>query len=160
MGEKRDPYAILGVDPTATQDEIHAAWRALALTYHPDLFAEGSDVERARAEEAMKQVNEAFHAIRIGAAAPGGGYAGRASDPPPRRTGDNWQCLYCGAWRFVEAAIGRRWDCDWCGVHVRHILCPRGRGETHVYWWGFENVYRCVACGGNHMRSVPRSFLR
>lgn len=32
----KDPYKILGVPRTATSDQIEAAWRVLALKYHPD----------------------------------------------------------------------------------------------------------------------------
>lgn len=33
---KRDYYEVLGVDRTATQDQIKQAYRELAITYHPD----------------------------------------------------------------------------------------------------------------------------
>ena len=32
----RDPYSVLGVKPTASLDEIKAAWRTLAKSLHPD----------------------------------------------------------------------------------------------------------------------------
>ncbi|WP_420564697.1 DnaJ C-terminal domain-containing protein [Thalassobaculum sp.] len=32
-----DPYKVLGVSPSATQDEVKAAYRKLAKKYHPDL---------------------------------------------------------------------------------------------------------------------------
>ena len=33
----RNPYEVLGVKPEASEEQIHAAYRKLAKTYHPDL---------------------------------------------------------------------------------------------------------------------------
>ena len=51
----RDPYEVLGVSPSSSEDEIKAAYRKLAKKYHPDLNG-GS----AQAEMKMKEVNEAY----------------------------------------------------------------------------------------------------
>lgn len=50
-----DPYQVLGVSPSASDDEIKAAYRKLAKKYHPDLN-QGSP----QAEAKMKEVNEAY----------------------------------------------------------------------------------------------------
>jgi molecular chaperone DnaJ len=54
----QDPYSVLGVSPSATEDEIKKAYRALAKKYHPDVN-QGS----AEAEQRMKEVNEAYSAV-------------------------------------------------------------------------------------------------
>ena len=54
----RDPYEVLGIPQTATDDEIKAAYRRLAKKYHPDLNG-GS----AEAEAKMKEVNEAYNIL-------------------------------------------------------------------------------------------------
>ena len=41
-----DPYKVLGVSPSATQDEVKAAYRKLAKKYHPDLNQGDDDVAR------------------------------------------------------------------------------------------------------------------
>ena len=53
-----DPYEMLGVPRTASDDEIKAAYRKLAKKYHPDLH-HGS----AEAEAKMKAVNEAYSVL-------------------------------------------------------------------------------------------------
>ena len=47
-----DPFAVLGVDPGASAEELRAARRRLALLLHPDRI--GGDAE------AMRQLNTAF----------------------------------------------------------------------------------------------------
>jgi len=50
-----DPFAVLGVSSSATEDEIKSAYRKLAKKYHPDL----NPGDKA-AEEKMREVNDAY----------------------------------------------------------------------------------------------------
>ena len=59
---QRDPYAVLGVSPTATEEEIKTAYRKLARKYHPDNYASDPDAARV-AEERMKEINAAYDRI-------------------------------------------------------------------------------------------------
>ena len=52
--EKKDYYDILGLDHSATKDDIKKAYRKLALKYHPDKNKEKG------AEEKFKEISEAY----------------------------------------------------------------------------------------------------
>ena len=56
-------YKILGVSPSATDAEVKAAYRAVALKNHPDRVATlGEDVRRA-AEKKLQEINAAKELI-------------------------------------------------------------------------------------------------
>jgi molecular chaperone DnaJ len=57
MATKRDYYEILGVNKTATADEIKTAYRKLALKFHPDKNKEPD------AETKFKEINEAYQVL-------------------------------------------------------------------------------------------------
>ena len=56
-----DPYVVLGIKPSASDEEVKKAYRDLVKKYHPDSYQNNplSDL----AEEKMKEVNEAYDAI-------------------------------------------------------------------------------------------------
>ena len=66
-----DPYKILGVSPTATDEEIKKAYRKLAVKYHPDNYVDNPLADLA--EERMKEINEAYDRIQKERAAGGNG---------------------------------------------------------------------------------------
>ena len=56
-----DPYVILGVSPSATDDEIREAYRKMSLKFHPDRHSQSTLSDLA--EEKMKEINAAFDRI-------------------------------------------------------------------------------------------------
>ena len=89
-----DPYKVLGLGSSASEEDVTKAYRRLAKKYHPDL-----NPGDKTAEQRMRQVNAAYEQIKAqktGGASyerpdgsygpqqqgqPGGGYAHRGDDP-------------------------------------------------------------------------------
>lgn len=54
----KDYYAILGISPNATQEEIHKAYRRCSKQWHPDRNPDRDT------EELMKDINEAYSILK------------------------------------------------------------------------------------------------
>ena len=59
MAEKRDYYEVLGVSKTASDAEIKAAYKKMAIKYHPD-----RNPGNKEAEEKFKEAAEAYDVLR------------------------------------------------------------------------------------------------
>ena len=59
-----DPYKVLEIEPSATDDEVKKAYRTMAMKFHPDRVATlGEDVKRA-AESKFKTIGDAYQKIK------------------------------------------------------------------------------------------------
>lgn len=53
-----NPYQVLGVSPSASQEEIREAYMKLVKKYHPDRYQDSN--LKQQAEDKMKQINAAY----------------------------------------------------------------------------------------------------
>ncbi|MBP5739975.1 MAG: DnaJ domain-containing protein, partial [Spirochaetia bacterium] len=58
MATKRDYYEVLGVEKSASKEDIKKAYRKLAIKYHPDRNAGNPE-----AEEKFKEATEAYEVL-------------------------------------------------------------------------------------------------
>ena len=57
MTNGKDPYVVLGVQRSATEEEVKAAYKELVKKYHPDQY-ENNPLKDVAAEK-MSEVNQA-----------------------------------------------------------------------------------------------------
>lgn len=74
----KNPYEVLGISPTATNEEVRNAYRTLAKKYHPDNYVDNPLADMA--EEKMKEINFAYDEILRQRAEQKNGYNSQKSD--------------------------------------------------------------------------------
>ena len=80
----KDYYRTLGVDPAATAEVIHAAYRKLAKKYHPDVSKDPASVTRfAELSEANEVLKDPARRASYDQMRAGGWREGQEVDAPP-----------------------------------------------------------------------------
>jgi len=171
-----DYYALLGVDRDADAAEIKAAYRRLALKYHPD--RNPGDKE---AEERFKQINEAYAVLSdpekrsrydrygsvddsmpmgmdifdIFASVFGGGMAGMGMGRAGRGRGQAGEDLEVE----VEVTLEQAWAGETVKVPVERMeACEHCHGERAEPGSGGKRP--CPTCGGaGQVRTHAQSFF-
>jgi uncharacterized protein YjbI with pentapeptide repeats len=71
-------YFLLGVEPGAPAEQIKEAWRDLAQVWHPDRFG-GNERLQHKAQEKLKEINQAYEKLRNHQGAASGAAAATAA---------------------------------------------------------------------------------
>jgi curved DNA-binding protein len=127
--EFKDYYKILGVERTATADDIKRAYRKLARRYHPDVSKEPG--AEARFKE-LSEANEVLQDPQKRAAYDQLGQrwrAGQEFTPPP-----DWGAGFeftPGGFSAAEATDFSDFFSSLFGNFARHAETGRARGEDH-----------------------------
>lgn len=98
----RDPYQVLGVPSTASDDEIKKAYRDLARKYHPDNYHDNPLADLA--QERMKEINEAYEAVQSQRK------AGRSSTGYGGQSYGGYQTGYQSGYQTGYGAYGSRYQ--------------------------------------------------
>lgn len=57
-------YKVLGVEPTATDEEVKKAYRKMAVRYHPDKVAQMGDEYQKGAKEKFQKIQDSYENIK------------------------------------------------------------------------------------------------
>ncbi|MBP5770223.1 MAG: molecular chaperone DnaJ [Bacteroidaceae bacterium] len=111
--QKRDYYEVLGVSKTATEQEIKAAYKKMAIKYHPDRQGDKSEAEKKEAEAKFKEAAEAYDVLHdpqkrqrydqfgfAGVGGAGGNYQNMSMDDIFSQFGDIFSDLFGGGASF------------------------------------------------------------
>lgn len=62
--DSNSDYKVLGIEPTATEEEIKKAYRQMAIRYHPDKVASMGDEYQKGAQEKFQKIQESYENIK------------------------------------------------------------------------------------------------
>lgn len=101
-----NPYEVLGVSPTASDEEIKKAYRKLAKQYHPDNYTDNPLKDLAA--EKMKAINDAYDTIqkqRASGSHSGGqnGYYGGYGNTNQNTNTNSGETVYTRIRRLINA---------------------------------------------------------
>ena len=117
-------YQILGVDSTASDAQVRAAYRRLAQIYHPDRFGSAPPDIREEAERRMMDLNAAFS--EISRTRP---MASDHKEELPTWWQASWDRVWLEDERWQEEIKRRRAE-------------NQQRKATHQRWEQIEHIYR------------------
>ncbi len=126
--EFKDYYKILGLERSATQDEVKKAYRKLARTYHPDINKDPG------AEAKFKEISEANEVL-----------ADAEKRAAYDQLGQQWQ-------QGQEFRPAPDWD---AGFEFSGAASQRPEGEFSDF---FESLFGRIRQAGVHLAAEPSSM--
>jgi curved DNA-binding protein len=142
--EYKDYYKVLGLERSASADEVRKAYRKLAMQYHPDR----NPGDKA-SEEKFKEINEAYQVL---------------SDSQKRARYDQLGSAYSN---WEQRSGGQQGDFDWSQWFSGQ---PAGSGGTRVEFGdlndlfggqeAFSDFFRSIFGGGGATQTATRGRPR
>jgi len=117
-------YQILGVDSTASDAQVRAAYRRLAQIYHPDRFGSAPRDIREEAERRMAELNAAFSEVS-------------RTRPAPLDLHEELPSWWRASWDRVWLEDER-----WQEEIKRRRTENQQRRATHQRWEQIERIYQ------------------
>lgn len=172
-----DPYQVLGVSPTATDDEVKKAYRTLCKKYHPD--ANVGKPDAAQAEKKFMEVQQAYeeimHRRQGGGQRAGSGYNGGGSQGGYQQQQDPFGGYWGGGFggyggyggyqqqqyqQQPEATIEMRAAANYINTgHYAEALNALGSvpaGKRNAYWYYLS----ALAQSGLHNNAQAMEYAR
>ncbi|KAG1716550.1 hypothetical protein ID866_602 [Astraeus odoratus] len=152
MSSFPDYYAILGIQKTATTDEIRQAYKRESLRTHPDRLTKPTEAERKAATEKFQAVADAYYVLsdpvrrrQYDSLYTSKSYDSKSSDP---KASSNFFARFANMFGNTGASTGTpdrggRPDPENVFADVFDELL-RPEVERHAPWWS----YLGAACGG------------
>ena len=101
----KDCYSVIGVSPSATDEEIKTAYRNLARKYHPDNYDDDNPLKEL-ANEKMQEINAAYDQILAERMSKGGVHNGEKKNE--NFYGNSQQSSSAGIYAEIRQKINQR----------------------------------------------------
>ncbi|KAH9005135.1 DnaJ-domain-containing protein [Lactarius hatsudake] len=129
--EEVDLYAVLGVEPTASQEDIKKAYRKLALIYHPDKHATAAEDAKLAASRKFQQVGFAYTVLSETKRRAKYDATGSTEEGFELAEGeDGWQAYFEALFESVTKAKLDEMKKEYQGSHEEIDDLKRAYGET------------------------------